>query len=82
MSVLTTGKSGIVWAWPQRLAGRKFKVGATAFLTPEAADMRRLGLCAKNMQRDKVKVLERFAPVVLALSAKAQPPMIYQGQVK
>lgn len=81
LSVLHTTKSGATWATPLRLNGRRFKVGATAFLTMEAAERRRLGLCARALQPDQVRLMDRlgFASATAA-ARRAQPPMIYQGQ--
>ncbi len=82
MAHLKTCKSGASWAIVDRLNGRRFKVGATAFLTVEAADMRRAGLCAKNLQPGFARFAERsgFGGVVDA-SARAKPPLVYRRQL-
>ena len=82
LSHIKTCKSGATWATVDRLNGRRFKVGATAFLTVEAADMRRAGLCAKNLQPGFVDCMERRGlECVVDASARARPPHVYRRQI-
>lgn len=79
---IKTTASGASWAIVGRLNDRRFKLGATAFLTSEAAEMRRVGLCAKNLRLPFVRMAERLGlERIVDASAKAQPPRVYQGQV-
>lgn len=80
---LKTTKSGATWAIVDRLNGRRFKLGSTAFLSPEAANLRRLGKCAQNLQPRTVDYLQRkgFDSVLIA-SASQLPPKVYRNQMR
>lgn len=74
--------SGASWAIVDRLNGRRFKVGSTAFLTPEAAEKRRQGLAAKALQAPHVRLMDRlgFSSATEA-AARVKPPRIYTNQI-
>ena len=79
---LKTTKSGATWALPDRLQGRRYKVGATAFLTPEAAEMRRQGLCAANLQPARARMFEhKHLHEIVDASRKSQPPKVFVRQL-
>lgn len=79
---LKTTKSGASWAIVPRLHGRRFKVGASAFLTTEAAERRRLGLCAKGLQTKTVRVLDRLGHTgFINACASTLPPTVYRTQI-
>lgn len=70
------------WALPQRLNGKRFKLGSTAFLTLEAADKRRLGACARNLQAPKVGLMAYLGlSGTTDASARANPPRVYRNQL-
>lgn len=82
MAHLKTTASGASWAIVDRLNGRRFKVGATAFLTLEAADKRRLGLCARALQAPQVRLMNHLGHgAVSEFASRANPPKVYDNQI-
>jgi len=80
-AILTKTKTA-TWAMVPRLGGARRKVGATAFLTPEAAEKRRLGLCAAVLQPHRVKALERRGHFNAIQAAGRQlPPLVFYRQM-
>jgi len=80
-AILTKTKTA-TWAMVPRLNGARRKVGATAFLTPEAAEKRRLGLCAAVLQPHRVRVLERRGHYGAITAAGSQlPPQVFVRQL-
>lgn len=77
---LHTTASGASWAIVDRL-GRRFKVGATAFLTVEAAEKRREGLCAKTLAPRTRGYLEYAGQQgVIDACLQQQPRPVYRWQ--
>jgi hypothetical protein len=82
-ALLKTTSRGASWALVARLGGRRFKIGSTAFLTPEAAERRRLGLCAANLQPARARTLDRLgARCVIEASGGQRPPRVFINQLR
>jgi hypothetical protein len=77
-----TKKGVVTWALPHRLGGRKFKLGSSVFLTQEAAEKRRQGLCAALLQKPKVALYTRLGiSSVCEAAARIHPPKLYSNQI-
>jgi hypothetical protein len=81
LAILKTTKTA-TWAVVPRLNGARRKVGASAFLTSEAAEKRRLGMCAAVLQPHRVKMLERKGyHTVVDAAARQLPPRVFVRQM-